>query len=104
MEDGRARDLFGFKLKRENEESSDQREQEYTHFDQFMFGRSMNNKEKPSEQSVKNDSPLNKYLGQIDLDEVMYHVDTLITSARELKPLVGKVKPLFDHFLEKNKS
>ena len=103
MEDGRARDLFGFKLKRENEESSNQQEQEYTHFDHFMFGRPRD-KEETSEQSVNNDSPLNKYLGQIDLDEVMYHVDTLITSARELKPLVGKVKPLFDHFIEKNKS
>ncbi|MBS8263075.1 hypothetical protein DYI25_01335 [Mesobacillus boroniphilus] len=103
MEDGRSRDLFGFKLKRENDEGSDQQEQEYTHFDQFMFGRP-SNKEEESEQSVKNNSPLNKYLGQIDLDEVMYHVDTLITSARELKPLVGKVRPLFDHFIEKNKS
>ncbi|MFT9596333.1 hypothetical protein [Mesobacillus sp.] len=103
MEDERERDLFGFKLKRDEQEGSDQREQEYTHFDQFMFGRHRNIEEE-SEQSVKNDSPLNKYLGQIDLDEVMYHVDTLITSARELKPLVGKVKPLFDHFREKNKS
>ncbi|MBT2694291.1 hypothetical protein [Bacillus sp. ISL-55] len=103
MEDGRDRDLFGFKLKRENDESSDQVEQEYTHFDQFMFGRPRYNEES-SQQSEKNDSPLNKYLGQIDLDEVMYHVDTLITSARELKPLVGKVKPLFDHIIEKNKS
>jgi hypothetical protein len=103
MEDGKARDLFGFKLKRDTEESSDEHEQEYNHFDQFMFG-PPRNKEKASEQSEKNNSPLNKYLGQIDLDEVMFHVDTLITSARELKPLVGKVKPLFDHFIEKNKS
>jgi hypothetical protein len=103
MEDGRDRDLFGFKQKRDYEESSEQPEHKYTHFDQFMFGRTRNNEES-SEQSVKKDSPLNKYLGQIDLDEVMYHVDTLITSARELKPLVGKVKPIFDHFIEKNKS
>ena len=103
MEDGRDRDLFGFKLKRDNEESSDQGEQDHTHFDQFMFGRPRYNEES-SEQRVKNDSPLNKYLGQIDLDEVMHHVDTLITSARELKPLVGKVKPLFDHFIDNNKS
>jgi hypothetical protein len=103
MEDGRGRDIFGFKLKRENEESSGHREQEYTHFDHFMFGQPRH-KEESSEQNAKNDSPLNKYLGQIDLDEVIYHVDTLITSARELKPLVSKVKPLFDHFIEKNKS
>ena len=102
MEDERARDLFGFKLKRDSEE---QRGQGDPHFDQFMFGRSRDKEEKDtSEQSAKSDAPLNKYLGQIDLDEVMYHVDTLITSARELKPLVGKVKPLFDHFIEKNKS
>ncbi|MBT2642694.1 hypothetical protein J7I80_10690 [Bacillus sp. ISL-41] len=103
MEDGRDRDLFGFRIKRENEESPDQRERENTHFDHFMFGQPRY-KEESSEQSEKNDSPLNKYLGQIDLDEVMYHVDTLMTSARELKPLVGKVKPLFDHFMDKNKS
>ncbi|WLR53850.1 hypothetical protein LC048_15190 [Mesobacillus subterraneus] len=63
-------------------------------------GRPRNNEE-ASEQNGKSDSPLNQYLGKIDLDEVMHHVDTLITSARELKPLMGKVKPLFDHFIEK---
>ena len=101
MEDGKARDLFGFSLNRDHEEKSGQ--QEYDHFDHFMFGRPRK-KEEASEESNNNDSPLNKYLGQIDLDEVMYHVDTLITSARELKPLVGKVKPLFDHFIDKSKS
>lgn len=103
MEDERTRDLFGFKLRRNNEESSSQREQEYDHFDQFMFGRPRNTEE-TSEQTVNNDSPLSKYLEQIDLDEVMNHVDALIKSARELKPLVGKVKPLFDQFIDKNKS
>jgi hypothetical protein len=103
VEDERTRDLFGFKLRRENEESSEQLEQEYDPFDHFMFGRSRKTEE-TSEESVNNVSPLNKYLGQIDLDEVMYHVDTLITSARELKPLMGKVRPLFDQFIEKNKS
>jgi hypothetical protein len=103
MEDERTRNLFGFKLRRENEESPDQREQEYDPIDDFMFGRSRKTEE-TSEESVNSDSPLNKYLGHIDLDEVMYHVDTLITSARELKPLMGKVKPLFDQFIDKNKS
>ena len=102
MEDERTRDLFGFKLRRDHDESSDQQEQGYDHFDHFMFGRSREIEE--VEESVNNDFLLNKYLGKIDLDEVMHHVDTLITSARELKPLMGKVRPLFDQFIEKNKS
>lgn len=90
MEDEKAID---FELRR------NQQEEEFDHFDRFMFGRSRNEEE--NKDQSENDSPFSKYLGQIDLDEVMSHVDTLVTSARELKPLLGKVKPLLDHLIEK---
>ncbi|CAM3771589.1 hypothetical protein [Mesobacillus thioparans] len=103
MEDERARDLFGFKLRRNDQEASAGSGEEIDHFDRFMFGGQRDiaeNKDHPAEPS----SPLSKYLDQIDLDAVMYHVDTLITSARDLKPLLGKVKPFFDQIIDKDKS
>jgi hypothetical protein len=103
MEDERARDLFGFKLRRSEEEVGDEKGQEFDHFDHIMFGGQRNIAES-NDQPAEPSSPLSKYLDQIDLDEVMYHVDTLITSARELKPLLGKVKPFFNQIIDKNKS
>ncbi|WP_079508085.1 hypothetical protein [Mesobacillus jeotgali] len=93
-------DLFGFKHRNDPEVSA---KHDRDHFDRFMFGGTRNIEEQ-SEPPAEQPSPLSKYLERIDLDEVMFHVDTLITSAKELKPLLGKVRPIFDHFIEKNKS
>lgn len=44
---------------------------------------------------------LGQMLQNIDYMEAMKHVDTLMTSANELKPLLGKVKPLIESFTQK---
>lgn len=44
---------------------------------------------------------IGEMLQNIDYIEAMKHVDTLMTSANELKPLLGKVKPLIESFTQK---
>jgi hypothetical protein len=97
MEDERRRDPFDFMMK---ENHSSQETGQNDPFDHFMFGGSRDSRDHRGDTN-SNGSGI---LGQIDLGEVLYHVDTLISSARELKPLFGKVKPLLDHFIDKNKS
>lgn len=103
MEEKRSRDPFDFMLNDKriemDEHESNQPTREYDQIDHFMFG-GQREKEKGSE----NKSSLSGILGQIDVIEVLNHVDTLMTSAKELKPLLGKVKPLFDQIIDKNKS
>lgn len=49
----------------------------------------------------QSNSPLEKLLQNIDYVETMKHVDTLMSSANELKPILKKVKPLIETFLPK---
>ncbi|KIY22952.1 hypothetical protein [Mesobacillus subterraneus] len=100
MEDEKARDPFGFKLKRKEQGYSEEPGQKSEFFDRFMFGGKKStdvSKDQPTEPAY----PFSKYLDHIDLDEVMHHVDTLITSSKELKPLFGKIKPFFDQIIDK---
>ena len=98
MEDERTRDRFDFMMKEKHHSS--QENSQYDPFDHFMFGGSRDSRD----HSGDTNSNGSGILGQIDLGEVLYHVDTLISSARELKPLFGKVKPYLDNFIDKNKS
>lgn len=46
---------------------------------------------------------LGNMLQNVDYIELMQHVDTLMTSASELKPLLKKIKPVIESFLNSNK-
>ncbi|WP_423409705.1 hypothetical protein AABM38_06790 [Heyndrickxia sp. MSNUG] len=104
MGDERTRDAFDFMLgengKNLRDQSVDAENEPDSDFRHFMFGNSTGEETKARD-SQSTESGL---LSQIDLGEVLYHVDTLITSAKELKPLFGKVRPFFDHLIDKNKS
>jgi hypothetical protein len=101
MEEDRTRDRFDFMMKEKHHSS--QENSQYDSFDHFMFGGSRGSGDS-RDHSGDTDSNGSGILSQIDLGEVLYHVDTLISSARELKPLFGKVKPYLDNFIDKNKS
>ncbi|MGE6260209.1 hypothetical protein ACQKCU_20400 [Heyndrickxia sporothermodurans] len=45
----------------------------------------------------------NPKLNNVNLDEIMNHVDNLFTSLNELKPLFNKFSPYLTKFLSKNK-
>ena len=106
MDEDKNRDIFGFRLSPRDTEHHDEEDHSRLTdgmredpFDSFMFRRP---REAKPQIDKKDDS--NSLLGHVDIDEVMNHVDTLITSARELKPLFGKVRPFLEQFIEKNKS
>lgn len=45
---------------------------------------------------------LEKFLYNIDYVELMKHVDTLMTTAKELKPLIKQIKPYLKSFTRKD--
>ncbi|RSD29389.1 hypothetical protein [Mesobacillus subterraneus] len=98
VENERPRDPFGFRF-RDNTEGESNSSRGNDPLDRFMFGGPRNH-----EQNPESESTIGNALGQMDYEEVFKHVDTLITSARELKPLIGKVMPFIDQFMDKNKS
>lgn len=104
MGDERTRDAFDFMLggngKNLRDPSIHEEGESNNDFHHFLFGNSTGKETKASDSK----STGSGFLSQIDLGEVLYHVDTLITSAKELKPLFGKVRPYFDHLIDKNKS
>ncbi|MGG0719099.1 hypothetical protein ABE096_16105 [Robertmurraya massiliosenegalensis] len=101
--------------------------EEVDHFSKFMFGeRNTSSFEEPvkreeedwdwilgSRASDKAETQNNKgtlnglnksieeLLQKVDYMEVMNHIDTLMASTKELKPLLTKIKPLLENFLSK---
>ena len=106
MDEDKNRDIFGFRLRPTDTEhddgGDDSRLADGGHgdsFSRFMFGGS-----RESEPLTDKKNTSTRFLSHVDFDEVMNHVDTLISSAKELKPLFGKVRPYLDQFIAKNKS
>lgn len=104
MGEERKRDAFDFMLKGNEQRPRKHQSHEETEEDHlardFMFGSHRQNGMDANDSNSEESS----ILGQIDFNEVLHHVDTLITSAKELKPLFGKVRPFIDNFIDKNKS
>lgn len=104
MEDGKNRDAFDFMLNRSDKQHRDDHEIEEGHsqgdLDSFFFGKSRS-AAKPASIHAENNDGL---LGQMDWGELLYHIDTLIESSREFKPLISKVMPYLENFLDKKKS
>jgi hypothetical protein len=67
-------------------------------FDRLMFGPSQTKKhEKKPTETAGEDNLLN----QVNIEEIMVHIDSLVGSAKQLKPMFSKIKPLFEQFLKK---
>jgi hypothetical protein len=69
---------------------------EENQFDLLMFGPGRKEKRQPEEEV-----PRQGDFNQINLEEVMGHIDTLVDSARQLKPVFSKIRPLLNQFLKK---
>lgn len=74
-----------------NREVAHQPEEE-DYFSRFMFG----GRRRSSEESIQQPSE-----PSIDYDELMVNIDTLVESARNLKPLFKHVYPAVSQFLKK---
>ncbi|SEN14892.1 hypothetical protein SAMN05192533_109172 [Mesobacillus persicus] len=69
-------------------------------FDRMMFGPSRSKHSHPTEPEPRTEDKKD-ILNQINLEEIMGHVDALMGSAKELKPMFNKIRPLIDQFLKK---
>ncbi|WP_053361881.1 hypothetical protein [Bacillus sp. FJAT-27251] len=70
-------------------------------FDRIMFGPGRTEERKTKDPSISGDVNLGQSQNQINLEEIMVHIDTLVDSARQLKPMFSKIRPFFDQFLKK---
>ncbi|UOE56769.1 hypothetical protein [Cytobacillus oceanisediminis] len=109
--------LFGERVRRhepaEGETESDRRAEEAQGIDDWLFGgRSRNAHEADewllggrSRETNERDNPPNEngnnILNNINLEELMGNIDTLMTSAHQLKPLLKNAGPLLEMFLKK---
>lgn len=89
--------MFGarFDEKEEDTAPEEQRERDW------LFG-NRPSRSKSAEQNPLNQIPfIGERLQNLDYMEIMQHVDTLMNSANELKPLIRKIKPVLLDFLQK---
>lgn len=104
MEDGKNRDAFDFMLNRSEKPHREHHDLEVDHshgdLDSFIFGKSRGAANPDNNHEGNGES----ILGQLDWGELFYHIDTLIESSREFKPLFSKVMPYLENFLDKKKS
>jgi len=98
MADEELRDILGIGRK-DAKSDGNETEGRDDFFSRFMFG---GREPEPVPEIKKAGVP--RFLDDIDLDQLLSHVDTLITSAQELKPLFSKAKPYLEQFMNKQKS
>lgn len=72
---------------------------ERNHFDQWLFGGRAPQQEK-SEDASNPTSYIYNIMNNINLDELLYNIDTLVNSAQQLKPLYSKAGPLIKQFFK----
>ncbi|PKR86754.1 hypothetical protein [Heyndrickxia camelliae] len=85
-------------------------------FDSMFFGnrnRNIHNERQNGTQPEANNSSQmegwlngilnNKHLNNVNIDELMTHVDQLIVSLNELKPMFKKVAPMIQSMIQKEK-
>lgn len=82
----------------EDDHSFEKRSAEENPFDRLMFGPSRSKKPQSPEPKQEDESNI---LNQVNLEEIMGHIDALMGSAKELKPMFNKIRPLIDQFLKK---
>lgn len=75
------------------EEQQKNREHNRDPLAHFLFGPSRRNKDEYEHLPEKKEQPS---LSELDLVEMMIHVDTLMESFSNLKPLFSKIQPLIN--------
>ncbi|WP_436375347.1 hypothetical protein [Cytobacillus sp. BC1816] len=109
--------LFGERVRRhesaQDEKESDRRAEEAQGNGDWLFGGRSRNAHEADEwllggkdrKTDERESPPkengNNILNNINLEELMGSIDTLMTSAHQLKPLLKKAGPLLEMFLKK---
>ncbi|MGM0902420.1 MAG: hypothetical protein ACQEXB_15140 [Bacillota bacterium] len=70
-------------------------------FDRLMFGPGQNKRHLGDDKKPAETQAEDNLLNQVNLEEIMMHIDSLVGSAKQLKPMFSKIRPLFEQFLKK---
>lgn len=95
-----SRFMFGVRREQEFDESHDndeKKENVHARDRDWLFGA----RELPKAKKAKQDPSILDHLNNVDYIELMHHVDTFMSSTKDLKPLVSKLKPYLESFLHK---
>jgi ribosomal protein L5 len=104
----RERDPFSalmFPSRRERIQESDKEEnRDAVTEHEWLFGKRRSyQKEQPMKTNPKNQSALEKVVNNVNVPELINHLDTLMTSAQTLKPIIQQIKPVISSFLQTKK-
>ncbi|MBM4764241.1 hypothetical protein [Bacillus sp. B15-48] len=69
-------------------------------FDRMMFGSRTNPPQSQKNQDDQKDDS-SKNSDSVNLEELLTQIDTLMESAKQLKPMFSKIRPFFTQFLKK---
>lgn len=95
--DSRRRTTNDFKEENEGDKRENDSFESKRSVDPFGFGRRPH-----AEKESKNDfGTIGTLLQNLDYNELMNQIDTIMTSANELKPLLKELKPLVESFIQK---
>lgn len=95
-----SRFMFGERNTPINEETT---ENQLENWD-WILGARTSDKAKAGDKSSHHNGinkSIEQFLQNVDYMEVMHHVDTLMTSTKELKPLLNKIKPVLENLISK---
>lgn len=71
------------------------------HFDRLMFGTRRtphHSDESKAEAKMTEDD---NFLNHMNIEEIMTHIDSLVGSAKQLKPMFNNIRPLINQFFKK---
>jgi len=83
-----------------NEYSQETESKEHP-FDRLMFGSRQNSNHSDKKKAESKETESDNLLNQINIEEIMMNIDSLVGSAKQLKPMFNKIRPLFNQFLKK---
>lgn len=90
----------------EHEEKKESHVEEHDPFTRFMFGDRSNGHSQHKEfqgrerPAAKHDHQIHDLLSNIDIDELMKNIDTLMTSTSQFKPLLNKLAPIINKWIK----
>jgi len=89
-----------------HEEQKETHDMEQDPFTRFLFGERRNNHfqqhgVKDRNQSPSNDeNQLNELLSNVNVEDLMKNIDTIMSSASQFKPLLNKLGPLINKWIK----
>ncbi|WP_394235432.1 hypothetical protein [Niallia oryzisoli] len=90
----------------ENEEQKDSNTEEQDPFTRLMFGSGRSSQPQQNDHEDRNrpvsneNNQLNELLSNVNVDELMKNIDTLVSNASHFKPILNKLGPLINKWIK----